>query len=981
MATNFDAGAGVDDGTCTFVSVSGTIASFGYLSGCRVFLDGFGSSYSPEGKRGREDPYDTSSPIGHYTVVYRQQGVINVQPANATGGFPCTDTISGSSLTAPLRTLMNASLVSPLTTIATALVGASLSNSTGQPTLHASPDQGQRNFSDALGNFSVAAAANMVCRNLIPPVPCADSFQPCDSATGFADACTLNGSPLSVFHFDALNEYIYSDLPEAAWSAWIVGQLNAYFTVGCATNALICASREAQIGTAAGSGWTTSCAAQGVVVGNHSKEALGTAIFFSLAEMIALGPANLEDQTGAGVADLISRASARLGVAPINALSLSQQCGMQNFVTYTSLTGAGSGRRALAAEQASLSSSTDAPSRAATEAMPVAVDEDVEELAGEVAKRVGRVCDALQPHRSHFPTGATSPQEPLPHRSHCRQRLERVLVRLNAQEEKRRRVLTTALDVRSSRRSSTVGGLAPLEAGPAPLEVGPAPLEAGPAPLKGGPAPEPTHTIPGWWLHDSGGGYTTHTIPGWWLHDSGGGYTTHTIPGWWLHDSGGGYTTHTILGWWSAPPLLLTALVTTILLALKKGGQRAGRKLDQKSRSQSQSRSGRKLDQRDQHGARLPAGMTSAHGSLAGSPPLVIPPSSPHSIDLGSATSPSTQPSPGSVEGGSAPTSSEPSPNSIELGSSARVSSGSSFFSRTPLMSRSRSLPMALARRRSEGEGTEVAAPRVAATSNASPVASRMASHMGGSSARSPRLAPSCGEEPPPVPTSALLMHSVPTSALLMRSGRKRSTSFEQPEAASEAAPSPRGAAARARSDEKGRASSDETGRASSDETGKASSDETGNPSSWLPHPAMPRTLVLQLPLLETSMDATQRLEGQRRRSGSSKSVGAAAATSPPPASSILGSSPTCSPRRSPRRSPRPPPTPLSRVNLEQISARSPLSRDRLLMQEGPPLRPPSSTDESSDSNRSLSPISSASECSSAPPIPRGANSFDDVLR
>ena len=63
-------------------------------------------------------------------------------------------------------------------------------------------------------------------------------------------------------------------------------------------------------------------------------------------------------------------------------------------------------------------------------------------------------------------------------------------------------------------------------------------------------------------------------------------------------------------------------------------------------------------------------------------------------------------------------------------------------------------------------------------------------------------------------------------------------------------------------------------------------------------------------------------------------------------------------------RSPRPPPTPLSRVNLELISARSPLSRDRLLIQEGPPLRPPSSTEESSDSNRSLSPISS-SGCSS----------------
>ena len=146
-----------------------------------------------------------------------------------------------------------------------------------------------------------------------------------------------------------------------------------------------------------------SCAAEGVVMGNYSREALNTAIFFSLAEMIALGPANLEDQTGSGVADLISRASARLGLAPINALSLTQSCGMQNFVTYTSLTGAGSGRRALAAdaEQASLLLSTDAPSGAATEATPVAADEDVEELAGEVANRVGRVCDSLQPHRCH----------------------------------------------------------------------------------------------------------------------------------------------------------------------------------------------------------------------------------------------------------------------------------------------------------------------------------------------------------------------------------------------------------------------------------------------------------------------------------------------------------------------------------------------------------------------------------------------------
>ena len=420
MATNFDESASVDDGSCAFVSVSGALASFGYLRDCRVFLDGYGASFSADGTRGHEDPYDRSSAIGHYTVVYRDPGVLNVQSADAAAGFACTDTVTGSSLDAPLRTFMNATMATPLTTVATALVGATLSTPSvgGEPILLANVDFGQLNGT-ATG-MSTAVASDLVCQNLIPSIACGSSFQPCDVTTGYADVCTLDGARLSVFHFDALDQYIHGTLPDPAWSAWLVAQINSLFSVGCATNALMCASPAL-----CGSYCELICGAQGVQVGAFSKEAVGTAVFFALAEMTAAGPANLEDMGGAGVAELIAKASARLGVAPINEQGLAQSCGMQNFITYMSLTGqGGAGRRALGAATA------DADAADATSALPQdaeeAEDTDDDEmpsaasgvvddggLVESASARVARVCDALQPEGGS-----------------CRRRLARVLARL-----------------------------------------------------------------------------------------------------------------------------------------------------------------------------------------------------------------------------------------------------------------------------------------------------------------------------------------------------------------------------------------------------------------------------------------------------------------------------------------------------------------------------------------------------------------------
>ena len=234
MALNFDGTANVDDGSCEFTSVYGTIASFGYLQNCRVVVDGFGTGFSQAGELGPEDPWARSSSLGHYTVHYIDEGLVGVQPATPEAGFPCSDSITGASLEAPLRTGPNASMATPLTTVA---IGIGL---TRQAECIAQGRLGDLAACLSVGGKDIETyLADTVCRNLVPPVPCSLSLQPCNAATGYVDSCSLNGAPISMWHFDALRQYLLGFIPDPAWSAWLVAQVNIVFTVGCAMNSLM----------------------------------------------------------------------------------------------------------------------------------------------------------------------------------------------------------------------------------------------------------------------------------------------------------------------------------------------------------------------------------------------------------------------------------------------------------------------------------------------------------------------------------------------------------------------------------------------------------------------------------------------------------------------------------------------------------------------------------------------------------------------
>lgn len=383
-AINFDPTANVDDGSCSYRSDSGTLTSFGYLRGCRVFMDGYGPSFSDDGRRGREDPWATSSDIGHYTVVYRDPGLINVQSADAPSGFACTDSVTGAALDAPLRTKLNASIASPLTTVAVQLLGSSRLGAQ----LVRTPGFGS--VGGTTGDFDEVTASDIVCRNLIPAIPCASSFQPCNTSTGYADACTLNSAAISVFHFDALRQYLLGFLPDPAWSAWIVAQINTVFSVGCAKNALMCASPQLC------GNCESNCVAQGIAVGNFSKEAVASAVFFSLAEMAVEGPVPLEDQTGVTLTQLVAKSSARLGVASLNGGIAS--CAQTNFATYNSLVSTGaSGRRHLEDDRRGQQVTQGRNAAVLVRKELVTASPSSSGGLGDHAEVVSEVCNALQP--------------------------------------------------------------------------------------------------------------------------------------------------------------------------------------------------------------------------------------------------------------------------------------------------------------------------------------------------------------------------------------------------------------------------------------------------------------------------------------------------------------------------------------------------------------------------------------------------------
>ena len=395
MALNFDPSANVDDGSCKYIETTGTIASFGYLGDCKVFVDGFGEGFSPTGTRDQGvDPYAGSSDVGHYSVVYRDPGTVNVEPSdsrcenrdNCFRGYACTDSVTGASLEAPLRTLLNATMATPLTTVAVQLISSTQNGTSldANPAFIFTPP--------ASPSFDEASASSLVCEHLVPKIACASSFQPCDEETGYADTCTEDGEPIDVFHFDALNKYLLGMLPDPAWSAWLVAQINTIFSVSCVQNALMCASEDLCGDCEA------NCVAEGFSVGGYSKQAVGHAIFLSLAEMILSGPANLEDLYGSGVANLIDRTAERLGVEPKNAQAICLSCGMNNFLTFSALTNSMAGRRQLDVhsppehlpeyEYASQDDGADLAARP---------HPDTLDLTSHASTVASRVCSALQP--------------------------------------------------------------------------------------------------------------------------------------------------------------------------------------------------------------------------------------------------------------------------------------------------------------------------------------------------------------------------------------------------------------------------------------------------------------------------------------------------------------------------------------------------------------------------------------------------------
>ena len=364
MAINFEPSATLDDESCRFQRSSGTVAMFGYLEGCEVFVD-----TDDDALIGANEPRAVSDAVGFYSIIYRDVGPVRLLPANPTSGRPCVDTISGAALSAGLRSIVSAAITSPLTTVA----------------VHRT-----------LQGDSTDAASATVCANVLPCVPCGGfSLQQCNAASSCIDACTLRGRPVSVFQFDALSEFLLAPVPDPAWASWLVAQINTGFSVTCARSALMCASPELC------GNCEVSCGTVGV--GNHSAVAVEAAIYAQLGEMAGEGPVRLEESSGTTLEALIERTAARLGgVGSRNAAQISQSCAASNSYTYSVLTSIGAGRRRLK-HSAELPSPSDGGAATSSQ---VANEDSSSALASgaySVAHLdyVVRLCELLQPGRPY----------------------------------------------------------------------------------------------------------------------------------------------------------------------------------------------------------------------------------------------------------------------------------------------------------------------------------------------------------------------------------------------------------------------------------------------------------------------------------------------------------------------------------------------------------------------------------------------------
>lgn len=253
------------------------------------------------------EPSSVTDNRGYYRVTYLQGGFVQAQRSS---GYRCVDSISSNPLSSALRSIVSASMITPLTTVAAALQRAA--------------------------QVGVENASAVVCANLVPCVSChadADmhsSLQGCNLQTGCLETCVKRGAPLSVFTFDALNTFVRGDLPDMAWTAWMVGQITTLDTIECAVESLECASRDV-----CGSRCEAHC---GGTVGNLTGAQLNDEVLTTLAGIVREGPVALENVTGAPIAQLILSTATRLGISAQRVPEISHSCGQTNQATYQELT-------------------------------------------------------------------------------------------------------------------------------------------------------------------------------------------------------------------------------------------------------------------------------------------------------------------------------------------------------------------------------------------------------------------------------------------------------------------------------------------------------------------------------------------------------------------------------------------------------------------------------------------------------------------
>lgn len=363
MATNYNPDANFDDASCVYQRASGVAASFGYLAGCEAFVDS-----NSDLIRDGDEQFSTTNNVGFYSVIYRETGPVQTQ---SSADFACVDSITGNSLSSPLRSTVGASISSQLTTVASALMQ-------GGDRLRYGLSAGVN--ASVANSYSETEASALVCESMVPCIPCGlgTTAQSCDATSECLEVCSKQGSPISVFSFDALNTFLLGDFPDTAWAAWLVAQINSENSISCSLDALECGSPDL-----CGAACDDVCTS----VGAYSAAELGDELYATLASMALEGPVKLENASGAPISRMIMRTAERLSIQPRRVSLLADSCGETNALTYQVLTGSSGRRRLQGGARDNTFAGVAQPSQAAMQIIQKLVDSLRSSSSTSVARR------------------------------------------------------------------------------------------------------------------------------------------------------------------------------------------------------------------------------------------------------------------------------------------------------------------------------------------------------------------------------------------------------------------------------------------------------------------------------------------------------------------------------------------------------------------------------------------------------------------